>query len=112
MDLAVLTLRMEPSLREELQTVSRLAKTSMNQLIIQAIRAQLPEIRSHLELELERALEQLRIYSESDQDFAVAIEAFATSEATHDDPLEGEILAKVEDSSQAQQRFRAFLEDA
>lgn len=112
MDLAVLTLRMEPALREELQTVSRLAKTSMNQLIIQAIRAQLPEIRSHLELELERVLEELRTYSEREQDFAVAIEAFATSEATHDDPLEGEILAEQEDSSQVQRRFRALLDNA
>lgn len=112
MDLAVLTLRMEPALREELQTVSRLAKTSMNQLIIQAIRAQLPEIRSRLALELEQSLEQLRTYSEHDRDFTAAIETFAASEATHDDPLEGEILAKVENSSQAQRRFRKFLEDA
>jgi hypothetical protein len=102
---------MEPALREELQTVSRLAKTSMNQLIIQAIRAQLPEIRSRLELELEQTLEQLRTYSERDRNFTIAIEAFATSEATHDDPLEGEVLPSETDLSQAQRRFRALLED-
>ena len=112
MDLAVLTLRMDPALREELHTVSRLAKTSMNQLIIQAVKAQLPEIRSRLELELEQSLEKLRTYSERDRNFTNAIEAFAASEATHDDPLEGEILPEVEDSSQAQRRFRKLLKDA
>ena len=91
MELAVLTLRMEPSLHKELQAVSRLAKTSINQLIIQAIKAQLPEIRSRSERELEQTLEQLRIYSERDRNFTTAIEAFATSEATYNDPLEGEV---------------------
>lgn len=111
MSLTPLTLRIESSLHEELKYVSRLAKTSMNQLIVKAIRAQLQQMRSNLEQDLERTLEQLRAYSERDRDFTKAIETFAAAEVQHTDPIEGELL-EVGEPTEAQRQFRELLAGA
>ncbi len=85
-------LRIDPALHQELKLVSRLTRKSMNQLLVDAIQKELPEVRKNLERDLGRTLEQLHAYAERDTDFTRAIEAFAAAEAQYEDPLEGEIL--------------------
>ena len=104
-------LRIDPALHQELKLVSRLTRKSMNQLLVDAIQKELPEVRKNLERDLERTLEQLHAYAERDTDFTGEIEAFAAAEAQYEDPLEGEILEEGE-ASEAQHQLREILSRA
>lgn len=105
-----LTLRLDASLREGLQVVSRMTRTSMNQLINDAVQRYLTEHTPSLVAELEEKLAQLRAIEDVELDATEAIERFAQAEVEHSDPFEGELFDAVP-LTDAQREFRQLLLD-
>jgi len=85
------TLRIDVAERAALESLSRIEGRPVNQLLNEAIRGFLSR-RSPKELSLEATLARLRAYRERDPEFQNAKAKFVESEATLEDPLEGELF--------------------
>jgi hypothetical protein len=83
------TLRIDTEERAALEILSRIERRPVNQLLNEAIRSFLLHRRPK-ERSLEMSLEPLRGYRERDPQFRRARKTFIESEASVDDPLEGE----------------------
>ena len=103
-----LTLRLEASLRETLEVVSKLTRTSMNQLINDAVHQYLADLSPHLVQDLEAKLRQLQSQASVDRDSSEAIRRFAVAEVGVADPFEAEIFEAVPLTA-SQREFRELL---
>jgi predicted transcriptional regulator len=83
------TLRMDEEERTALEDLSRIEGRPMNQLLNDAVKSYLNR-RSSEEQLLEASLERLRAYRKRDPGFGSAMAAFVQSEASLEDPVEGE----------------------
>lgn len=108
MERKALTLRLTPKLYDALSTLSNVAHRSMNDLVSEAVRRFVVAESSVQARDLEKTLERLRAYNESDPDFEKAIAEFVQAEATHDDPLEGRI---VDTKGPVRRKVEAMLTD-
>lgn len=88
------TVRLEPTLQQGLETLSKVLKRPMNQLINEALRAYVSRRSREVEQDLDQTLKALRAYRRRDPSFKSAIAAAAQAEAEHhqSDPLDGEIV--------------------
>ena len=108
------TLRIDAQERAALESLSKIEGRPVNQLLNEAVKSFLSR-RGPKELSLETTLAQLRAYRERDPGFQRAIAAFIESEATLDDPLEGELVEdhglgkQVAPAGPAQNRIRELL---
>jgi hypothetical protein len=108
------TLRIDAEERAALENLSKIEGRPINQLLNEAIKSFLLR-RGPKERNLETTLAHLRAYRERDPGFQSAIAAFVVSEATLDDPLEGELIegqfidAKLAPAGPAQSRIRELL---
>lgn len=87
------TLRLNPAERIALESLAKIERRPMNQILNEAVTAYLQR-GGPVERDLEASLEKLRAYRRRDPDFETAIGAFANSEAKSgkDDPVEGEVV--------------------
>jgi hypothetical protein len=103
------TLRIDAEERAALENLSKIEGRPVNQLLNEAIKSFLIR-RGPRERSLEANLARLRAYRESDPGFQRAIAAFADSEASLDDPVEGEIVSgAIQPIGPAQSRIRDLL---
>jgi hypothetical protein len=103
------TLRIDPEERAALEDLSKIEGRPVNQLLNEAIKSFLTR-RGPRERSLEANLARLRAYRESDPEFQRAVAAFVESEASLDDPVEGQILnSEIESIGPAQSRIRDLL---
>ncbi len=88
------TVRLEPTLQQGLETLSKVLKRPMNQLINEALRDYVSRRSHEVELDLHETLSALRAYRRRDPGFKAAITAAAKAEAQHgrSDPLDGEVM--------------------
>jgi predicted transcriptional regulator len=88
------TIRLEPNLQRGLETLSKILKRPMNQLVNEALRDYVSRRSHDVEQDLKETLASLRAYRRRDPDFKQAIAATAKAEAQHgrSDPLDGEIV--------------------
>ena len=108
------TLRMEAEEREALETLSRIERRPVNQLLNEAVKSLLLR-RGPRERSLDASLERLRAYRERDPEFLQAHRAFVEAEASLDDPLEGQpiegqlVNGRVEPIGPIQSKIRERL---
>ena len=103
------TLRIDPEERAALEDLSKIEGRPVNQLLNEAIKSFLIR-RGPKERSLEANLGRLRAYRESDPGFRRAAAAFVDSEASLDDPLEGQLVsAEIEPIGPAQSKIRDLL---
>ena len=108
------TLRIDTEERVALETLSKIEKRPVNQLLNEAIKAYLHR-RGAKERSLETNLERLRAYRRRDPGFKKAIAAFVEAEATLQDSLEGEPIkgrivdGRLEPAGPVQSRIRELL---
>jgi predicted DNA-binding protein len=88
------TFRLEPTLQEGLERLSKLLKCPMNQLVNEALKDYISRRSLAVEQDLEATLATLRAYRRRDPSFKEAIAAAAKAEAHHgnSDPVEGEVV--------------------
>ncbi|MFZ2103243.1 MAG: hypothetical protein WAU86_22040 [Oricola sp.] len=90
MQVSVMTLRLEQSLKEQLAKLGELRHTTMNKLVNQAIRQYVASETLLVQEELEASLEEIKRYRKSDPDFEKAIGQVAAAELSTDhDPAQG-----------------------
>lgn len=93
MPVAVMTLRVDQELKDQLAKIGELRHTPMSKLVNQALQQFVDRETAVLEDELEASLADLRRYRAFDPDFEIAIGQAARAEAGMvDDPAEGVIL--------------------
>ena len=97
------TLRIDTEERAALESLSKIEGRPVNQLLNEAIRTFLSR-RGPGERGLEKNLAQLRAYRKRDPGFQRAIAAFVDSEASLDDPVEGEVVVKEQKPAGPAQR--------
>ena len=108
------TLRIDSEERAALESLSKIEGRPVNRLLNEAVKTYLSR-RGPKELNLEATLARLRAYRERDPGFQGAIAAFVESEATLDDPLEGELIegrfkdGQFAPAGPAQSRIRELL---
>src|ERR1700685_2925269 len=85
------TLRIDAGERAALENLSKIEGRPVNQLLNEAIKSFLIR-RGPTERHLETTLARLRAYQERDPGFQSAIGECVVSEATLDDPLDGELI--------------------
>jgi hypothetical protein len=108
------TLRIDAEERAALEDLSKIEGRPVNQLLNEAIKGFLSR-RGPKERSLETTIARLRAYRERDPGFQRAIAAFVESEATLDDPLEGEpirgrfIDGQIVPAGPTQSRIRELL---
>ncbi len=108
------TLRIDAEERAALENLSKIEGRPVNQLLNEAIKSYLIR-RGPKERNLEKTLARLRAYRERDPGFQSAIAAFVASEATLDDPLDGELIegqfrdGKLVPAGPAQSKIRELL---
>jgi hypothetical protein len=103
------TLRIEAEERAALENLSKIEGRPVNQLLNEAIKSFLVR-RGPRERSLEANLARLRAYRETDPGFQRAVAAFVESEASLDDPVEGEVVSgDIEPIGPAQSRIRDLL---
>ena len=90
MERKTLTLRLPAKLYNALSTLSGVAHRSMNDLISEAVQRFVITESEAQARDMEKTLERLRAYRESDPDFKKALAEFVEAEVRYDDPLEGE----------------------
>ena len=90
MERKTLTLRLPPKLYSALSTLSGVAHRSMNDLISEAVQRFVITESEAQARDMEKTLERLRTYRESDPNFKKALAEFFEVEVKYDDPLEGE----------------------
>lgn len=107
------TLRIDAEERLALENLSRIEGRPMNQLLNEAIKGYLRQ-RGRKERSLEANLVSLRAYRKKDRGFHKVIAEFVESEATLDDPLEGEIVEtkrkKAKTAGRVQSKIRDILD--
>ena len=88
------TVRIEPTLQQGLETLSKVLKRPMNQLVNEALKDYVSRRSHEVEQDLKETLTALRAYRRRDPHFTVSIAAAAKAEAQfgHSDPLDGEVL--------------------
>jgi predicted DNA-binding protein len=88
------TVRLEPTLQQGLETLSKVLKRPMNQLINEALHDYVSRRSHEVDQDLNQTLTALRAYRRRDPGFKAAIAAAAKAEATHgqSDPLDGEVV--------------------
>ena len=88
------TFRLEPNLQQGLETLSKILKRPMNQLVNEALKDYVSRRSHDVEQDLKGTLATLRAYRRRDPAFKQAIAAAAKAEAQHgrSDPLDGEIV--------------------
>ena len=88
------TVRLEPTLQQGLETLSKILKRPMNQLINEALHDYVSRRGHEVEQDLSEALTALRAYRRRDPGFKAAIATLAKAEAAHglSDPLDGEVV--------------------
>jgi len=108
------TLRINEEERAALEDLSKIEGRPVNQLLNEAVKNFLIR-RGPKELNLETSLTRLRAYRKRDPEFRQALNAFVESEASLDDPLEGEVVegnlvnGQLETTGPAQSRIRELL---
>lgn len=108
------TLRIDDEERAALESLSRVERRPVNQLLNEAVKGFLLRRRAK-ERSLEANLERLRAYRERDPQFKQARKAFVEAEASMDDPLEGHAIegelvdGQIEPAGPAQSRIREIL---
>jgi hypothetical protein len=108
------TLRIDAEERAALENLSKIEGRPVNQLLNEAIKSFLIR-RGPKERNLETTLARLRAYRERDPGFQSAIGEFVVSEATLDDPLDGELIegqfrdGKLVLAGPAQSKIRELL---
>ena len=88
------TVRLEPSLQRGLETLSKVLKRPMNQLINEALHDYVSSRSHDVAQDLIKTLSELRAYRRRDPSFKAAIATAAKAEAEHAqrDPLDGEVV--------------------
>jgi len=104
-----LTVRFDETDDDALAMISKLMKTSKNQLIIKAVRMLIATQSKKLADDMDSLSEKLKAYASRDPNFDEAIDTFAKAEAKMKDPLEGEI---VDSGSSILEEVGAHLENA
>jgi hypothetical protein len=108
------TLRIDAEERAALESLSRIEGRPVNQLLNEAIKGFLSR-RGPKELSLETTLASLRAYRERDPEFRGAMAKFVESEASLEDPLEGEAIegqlvdGRLAPAGPVQSRIRELL---
>jgi len=108
------TLRIDEEERAALEDLSKIEGRPVNQLLNEAIKSFLTR-RGPKERGLETNLARLRAYRKRDPEFRHALNGFVESEASLDDPLEGEpvegriVNGQLEVAGPAQSRIREIL---
>ena len=108
------TLRIDAEERDALESLSRIERRPVNQLLNEAVRSFLLRRRPK-ERSLEASVERLRAYRERDPQFRRARKAFVEAEASVDDPLEGQpiegqlVNGRVEPIGPVQSKIREML---
>ena len=92
MERKVLTVRISSDLHEALSVLGSIEQRSMNDLVTSALSEFVVSEARSVSQGLENTLEQLRAYTRQDPDFEQAITQLAKTEASLDDPLEGEVV--------------------
>ena len=112
------TFRLEPNLQQGLETLSKILKRPMNQLVNEALKDYVSRRSHDVEQDLKETLATLKAYRRRDPTFKQAIAAAAKAEAQHgrSDPLEGEIVMGelvdgelVEDAGPVQSEIHRLL---
>jgi hypothetical protein len=97
---------MDAEERAALESLSKIEGRPVNQLLNEAIKSFLAR-RGSRERSLEANLARLRAYRERNPGFQRAVAAFVESEASVDDPVEGEIVdGNLEPIGPAQSKIR------
>jgi len=88
------TVRLEPSLQHGLETLSKVLKRPMNQLINEALHDYVSRRSHDVAQDLSRTLSELRAYRRRDPIFKAAIATAAKAEAEHgqSDSLDGDVV--------------------
>jgi len=88
------TFRLEPTLQEGLEQLSKVLKRPMNQLVNEALKDYVSRRSLAVEQDLEATLATLRAYRRRDPSFKEAITGAAKAEARYakNDPVEGEVV--------------------
>ena len=88
------TVRLEPSLQRGLETLSKVLRRPMNQLINEALHDYVSSRSHDVAQDLSKTLSELRAYRRRDPSFKAAIVTVAKGEAEHrqSDPLDGEVV--------------------
>jgi predicted DNA-binding protein len=88
------TVRIEPTLQQGLETLSKVLKRPMNQLVNEALNDYVARRSLEVEQDLSATVKKLRAYRRRDPNFDNAIAAAAKAEAKHghDDPVEGTVV--------------------
>ena len=88
------TVRLEPSLQRGLETLSKVLKRPMNQLINEALHDYVSSRSHDVAQDLSKTLSELRAYRRRDPSFKAAIATAAKAEAEHgqSDALDGEVV--------------------
>ena len=108
------TLRIDAEERDALESLSRIERRPVNQLLNEAVRSFLLRRRPK-ERSLEASVERLRAYRERDPQFRQARKAFVEAEASVEDPVEGEpvegrlVNGRIEPIGPAQSKIREML---
>lgn len=108
------TLRIDAEERAALESLSRIERRPVNQLLNEAVKSFLLRRRPK-ERSLETTLERLRAYRERDPKYRRARKAFIDAEASLGDPAEGEpiegqfVKGEIEPIGPAQSKIREIL---
>jgi hypothetical protein len=88
------TVRLEPALQRGLETLSKVLKRPMNQLINEALHDYVSSRSHDVAQDLSKTLSELRAYRRRDPGFKAAIATAAKAESEHgqSDPLDGEVV--------------------
>lgn len=109
----VFTTRFQSELYEELQALTKLRRTSINQFVVTAVQNHLRATRHDLLRQYTKTVERLKGYAENDPDFEQAIAVFADAEAAVEDPLEGKVVDPRQSAlSPAEQSLEDILDGA
>ena len=109
MERKTFSLRLPPKLYDALSTLSGVAHRSMNELISEAVQKYVVTESEAQAQDIEKTLQRLRAYRESDPDFKQAFAEFVDAEVSYDDPLEGE---PYEVESPVRSKVQSLLTDA
>jgi predicted transcriptional regulator len=108
------TLRIDAEKRAALESLSKIERRPINQLLNEAIENYL-RLRGRKERSLEANLAGLKAYRKRDPGFRRAIAAFVEAEASLEDPLEGEpimgslVEGELKPAGPVQSKIRALL---
>ena len=87
-----LTIRVDEALYNRLNTLKKVVKVSMNQLVCEAVDKYVDEQSALTARELQGIARQLRAYRDSDPDLKKSLRSFAEAEGLYQDPLEEEVV--------------------